>query len=121
MSYKEISSADDIDRLEHDAHSLSYKHTIKAEYIDEGRLSSAPDVKGLIYEIGGNAASNTQFYLTDSIRHFIRGSLYFNTEPNVDSLGVVINFLKQDIYHFIKTFRWKEEGKPAPPQARKPD
>lgn len=106
LSYKEIKGKDDLQKLENDAHELTYKHTIKAEYIDEGQLSSAPDVKGVIYDVGGNAASSTQFYLTDSLHNFIRGSLYFYSRPNIDSLGDVIKFINQDIYHLIKTFRW---------------
>ncbi|MDR2937387.1 MAG: gliding motility lipoprotein GldD, partial [Prevotellaceae bacterium] len=62
---------------------------------------------GYIYEIGGNAASNAQFYVTDSTRHFLRGSLYFNTHPNVDSLQPVIEYITEDIYHLIETTKWQ--------------
>ena len=63
---------------------------------------------GLIYEINGlGAASPYQFYLTDSTKHFIRGSLYFDVIPNNDSLAPVIDFVKTDIQHLFETFNWK--------------
>ncbi|PIV58809.1 MAG: gliding motility lipoprotein GldD, partial [Bacteroidetes bacterium CG02_land_8_20_14_3_00_31_25] len=53
------------------------------------------------------AASNIQFYVTDSIRHFVRGALYFETKPNKDSLAPIINFIEQDVTHLVETLRWK--------------
>jgi gliding motility-associated lipoprotein GldD len=60
-----------------------------------------------MFEIEGNAASNLQFYLTDSTHNFIRGALYFYAKPNYDSLAPVIDFLKKDVEHMITTFKWK--------------
>jgi gliding motility-associated lipoprotein GldD len=60
-----------------------------------------------VYDISGNTASNVQFYLTDSTHHFMRGALYFNVVPNIDSLKIVVDYLRQDIVHMIKTFEWK--------------
>lgn len=91
---------------------LVYKHTIKAESIDEN-LINLPEKKvyGIFYEIKGNAASSVQFFVTDSTKNFLRGSLYFNTQPNQDSLAPVINFVRQDIEHFIKSIEWKTVNK----------
>jgi gliding motility-associated lipoprotein GldD len=91
---------------------LVYKHTIKAESINES-LINLPEKKvfGIFYDIKGNAASSLQFFVTDSISNFLRGSLYFNTQPNQDSLGPVIQFIRQDIDHFIKTLEWKSVKK----------
>ena len=47
-----------------------------------------------------------QFFLTDSVDHFIRGSLYFDVEIN-DSIMPINNFLKEDIRFMIETFEWK--------------
>jgi len=87
---------------------LVYKHTIKAESIEEN-LINLPEKKiyGIFYDIKGNAASSVQFFITDSISNFLRGSLYFNTQPNQDSLAPVIQFIRQDIDHFIKSLEWK--------------
>jgi gliding motility-associated lipoprotein GldD len=86
---------------------LAYKHTIKAESIQE-TLINLPEKKvyGIFYDIKGNTASSVQFFVTDSMTNFIRGSLYFNTQPNQDSLGPVIQFIRQDIDHFIKSLEW---------------
>lgn len=73
-----------LDTLIEDSHTLAYKHTVKAEGIE--KISYANDtthVYGLLYSIKGNVASPIQFYLTDSTRHFLRGSLYFNCSPKI--------------------------------------
>jgi gliding motility-associated lipoprotein GldD len=54
-----------------------------------------------------SAASPYQFYLTDSTRHFLRGSLYFDAIPNNDSLAPVIEYVKTDIQHLFETITWK--------------
>jgi gliding motility-associated lipoprotein GldD len=107
LSYKSMRNKNDLAKLIEDAHSLSYKHTIKAEYINPLFIHPKPDVYGLYYDVGGNAASNVQFFITDSNHHFIRGALYFRNTPNVDSIGPVLNYVKQDIAHIINTLSWK--------------
>jgi gliding motility-associated lipoprotein GldD len=82
----------------------------KADAIDLRQYEDPSNkVYATIYDIKGNAASPVQFYLTDSVRHFLRGSLYFNTRPNYDSLAPVIHFFRKDIVHLIETFRWKND------------
>jgi gliding motility-associated lipoprotein GldD len=108
LSYEHIQSKKEFDELIEDAHKLSFKHTVKATSIDEGVIRY-PDRKvyGIYYTIDGNAASSVQFYLTDSTKNYIRGALYFNNEPRLDSIQPVLNFVKQDVNVIIKTFRWK--------------
>jgi hypothetical protein len=48
-----------------------------------------------------------QFVLTDSVNHFFRGALYFNTVPNQDSLAPVVEYVKEDIIHLVETMRFK--------------
>lgn len=87
---------------------FAIKHEVKASAINESDVINPKErVFGLIYDIQGNAASNMQFYLTDSTHNFIRGALYFYSVPNKDSLAPVLNFIKQDVYYMIKSFRWK--------------
>jgi len=106
LTYKPIKS--NLAQLTEDAYTFAYKHTIKAEGIEE-QVFSNPDKKvyGILYNIKGNAASNIQFYVTDSVRHFMRGSLYFQSIPNKDSLAPVIQFIRQDIVHLIETLEWR--------------
>jgi gliding motility-associated lipoprotein GldD len=84
------------------------KHEIKASEINERDVVNRNDkIYGKIFDIEGNAASNMQFYLTDSTQNFIRGALYFYAVPNKDSLEPVVTFVKEDINHLIETFRWR--------------
>ncbi len=87
---------------------LAYKHTLKADAIDETNITDTiHKVYGLMYYMEGNSASNIQFYITDSVKHFFRGALYFDVRPNYDSLRPVISYLKEDIKHLISSMRWK--------------
>ena len=59
------------------------------------------------YEVGGNAASQSQFYVTDSTEHFLTGSLYFYAKPNYDSILPAAKYLEKDIKHIMETVKWK--------------
>ncbi|HPG12982.1 MAG TPA: hypothetical protein PLU37_15725, partial [Chitinophagaceae bacterium] len=75
--------------------------------IEEARLETPNHISGMYFSLGGNTATANQFFLTDSTKHFLRGALYFNAAPNADSLGIVNDFLKQDLEHLINTMKWK--------------
>jgi gliding motility-associated lipoprotein GldD len=108
LTYHEVNG--DIDKYLEQTYELASKHQIKASGIEEKLVSrDSSKVYGLIYEIGGNAASSIQFFLTDSTKHFIRGALYFNVAPNTDSISPVVDFVRKDIYHMIETFEWKND------------
>ncbi len=105
ISYKKV--AGNLLQLTEDSRTLAYKHSIKADAIDE-RFFGNPEKKvfGTIYMIDGNAASPIQFFLTDSTTHFLRGALYIREVPNIDSIRPVIDFLTPDIIHLIETTEW---------------
>jgi len=106
ISYKRID--DNLYEYTEDSRSLAYKHTIKADAIEETVYTNPGlNVYGILYDIKGNAASSLQFYLTDSSRHFLRGSLYFNVQPDKDSLAPVIEYFREDIVYLIESFEWK--------------
>lgn len=107
LTYKEISAKNNLAKLVEDAHTLSFKHAKKANYIDEILIENKNGVGGILYNVGGDAASNIQFFLTDTTHHFIRGALYFNNEPNTDSMAPVIAFVRADLDRFLETFKWK--------------
>jgi gliding motility-associated lipoprotein GldD len=107
LTYKDINDTMTLERLVEDAHKMSFKHTTKADYINEVAIHNDHGVGGLLYDVGGDAASNVQFFLTDSAKHFLRGALYFNNEPNTDSMAPVVNFVKADLTRMLKTFEWK--------------
>jgi len=106
LTYKQVNN--NLVELLDDNHEFIYKHTVKADAINERRFENdSLRVYGFYYELKGNTATPVQFFLTDSINHFIRGSLYFSTSPNKDSLKPVIDFISEDIIHFMESFRWK--------------
>ena len=62
---------------------------------------------GMVTEVKGNVASNAQFYVSDRKKHFLSGSLFFKTRPNIDSLLPAVNYLNQDIKVLMETVKWK--------------
>ncbi len=108
LSYESITSRKVFDELTEDARTFAFKHTVKATSIDQAIIHN-PDRKiyGIYYTIDGNAASSVQFYITDSVKNYLRGALYFNTTPKMDSIQPVLKFVKKDIDTMIKTFRWQ--------------
>jgi len=90
-----------------ESRNLAYKHDMMADAIAERvYINNEEKVYGLLYDYDGVTATATQFYLTDSLNHFFRGALYFNTEIT-DSLLPINNFLKEDVIHIIESFRWR--------------
>ena len=108
LSYLPVNN--NLELLTEDAHKLAYKHSFKADALEEQRRENPENhVYGLVYRIRGNAASSMQFYLTDSLEHYLRGSLYFNAQPDKDSIAPVDNFFREDIIHMIETLKWKNK------------
>jgi len=108
LSYKVINN--DLKELLDECRMFAIKHEVKASAINENSvINSKEHIYGLIYDIQGNAASNIQFYLTDSTKNFVRGALYFYAPPNKDSLEPVLQFIKKDVYNIVQSFRWAQD------------
>lgn len=108
LTYMKVNESN-LDSLLRDAQKLTYDHTIKAQTIlEQPRVDSIHKVYGMLYMISGNAATQTQFYVTDSTHHFLNGSVYFRVKPNFDSLYPAIMYLRKDVRHLIETLRWKQ-------------
>jgi gliding motility-associated lipoprotein GldD len=105
VSYKQI-GPNSFDKLKDDAFKMTFKHTYKATSIDDSVMNTPLGVSGVFFNVGGNAATAKQFYVTDSTKNFLRGALYFDTAPNEDSLGIVNQFLQEDMRHIINTLQW---------------
>ncbi len=106
LTYKTLNN--DIQKYLQESHDFANRHQVKATGLDEVVIvKDSTNVYGLLFNIEGNTASSLQFYLTDSTHHFLRGALYFNAVPNIDSLKIVVEFIKKDIVHLINTTRWK--------------
>lgn len=106
ISYKQV-GLNKLDKLVNDAFTMTNKHNLKAYSIDDSLMVTPNNVHGLFFKVGGNVATANQFFLTDSVTHFLRGALYFDATPNEDSLGIVNRFVLEDLKHMINTFKWK--------------
>ncbi len=99
---------DNLKKLLEDAQNLPLKHTIKADQIiGNAYTNTQHNTYGMLYEVTGNAASQVQFYLTDSVANFITGSVYFRLEPNYDSIYPAAQYLKQDVEKIMETLQWQ--------------
>ena len=106
ISYKPVAA--NLNRLLNDAQKLTFEHVIKAdEIIDQQFINKDNQVYGMFYEVSGNAATNAQFYVTDSTHNFIDCSLYFYAKPNFDSIYPAVNYIKNDMRKLMETIRWK--------------
>lgn len=107
LTYKKVHNMDSLKGYLDDAYFLTAKHQIKAYAIDES-ITKTPSGKTVVYaELEGEVPSQFQFFTTDSINHFLRGALYFNTQVNNDSLKPAIEYVKIDVVHMMNTLEWK--------------
>jgi gliding motility-associated lipoprotein GldD len=106
LTYKTVHG--DIDVLLRDAQKLTYEHVIKADdIIEQPYINTDRKVYGMFYNVNGNAATNAQFYATDSIKHFITGSVYFYAKPNFDSIMPAADYIKNDMQTLMESLKWK--------------
>lgn len=108
FSYKELKESTPVQKMIEDAYKLTYKHSERADFIEPQEIENQYGVKGLIYYVGGDAASNFQFFVTDTTTNFVRGALYFNAAPNADSLKPVIQYMINDIEGMLSSWQWRK-------------
>lgn len=107
MTYQQV-RANNLDSLLQDAQRLAYDHTIKANSIPAYPfVNPESKVYGMFYMINGNAATQAEFYVTDSIRHFLNGAVYFKAKPNYDSIYPAAEYLREDIRKIMETIVWE--------------
>ena len=106
ITYKPVEN--NLSQLLSDAQKLAYEHVVKADNILEQPFVNNDDsVYGMFYEVQGNAASQAQFYATDSTSHFVTGSLYFYAKPNYDSIYPAAIYLQRDIRRIMESLKWQ--------------
>ncbi|WP_269221674.1 gliding motility lipoprotein GldD [Flavobacterium sp. IMCC34518] len=106
LTYKPVSN--NMNKLLRDAQKLTYEHVIKADDIlEQPYINPDKKVYGMFYQVDGNAATNSQFYATDSIKHFVTGSVYFYAKPNFDSIMPAASYIKNDMQRLMETLKWK--------------
>ena len=105
LTYKTLNN--NLGNIIEENHKLAYDHAVKSDGIIEKEYRNDENkVYGVLYDILGNSASNLQFFVTDSSNHFLRGSLYFNTVPNSDSLQPIKQHIKDDLQILIESLNW---------------
>lgn len=106
LSHRKVDN--DLLKLLKDAQNLTQEHVVKAdEIIPKSYEDSENKVYGMFYEVLGDAASQSQFYVTDSVHNFLLGSLYFNVKPNYDSIYPAAVYLQKDMRRLMETTRWE--------------
>lgn len=106
LTYKPVNG--NIDKLLRDAQKLTYEHVIKADDIlEQPYLNANKKVYGMFYKVDGNAATNSQFYATDSVKHFLTASVYFYAKPNYDSIMPAADYIRNDMQTLMETLKWK--------------
>lgn len=108
LSYKLLRSENDLDSLIEDARKLVFKHTIKAEEIEEREVRNVYGNIGMLYDLSGNTATPLNFFMTDQKKHYIRGAFYFNNYTERDSVAPVADFVKKDVLRMIQTLQFRE-------------
>lgn len=108
LTYKAINgSQQNLEDYLKDAQKLTLEHTKKADEIPRYPYENFQNkVYGMLSEVKGNVASPAQFYVTDSVNHFLTGSLYFKVKPNYDSILPAANYLQKDIKRIMETVEW---------------
>ncbi|MEO6894477.1 MAG: hypothetical protein ABI136_05530 [Ginsengibacter sp.] len=106
-SYRDSIGVNSFEKMVNDSYNLTYKNDVKAYSIEDSLMHTPHNITGVFFRVSGNVATAKQFFLTDSIHHFLRGALYFDATPNEDSLRPVNAFLQQDMKHLINTLQWK--------------
>ena len=106
LIYKPVNN--NINLLLRDAQKLTYEHVIKADdIIEQPFLNRKNKVYGMFYRVDGNAATNAQFYVTDSVKHFVDCSVYFYAKPNFDSILPAASYVRNDMQRIMESMRWK--------------
>jgi gliding motility-associated lipoprotein GldD len=106
-TYRDSIGKNDFIKMVNDSYSLTFKNDIKAYSIEDSVMHTPNGLTGIFFHLTGNVATANQFFLSDTLHHFLRGALYFDATPNEDSLRPVNAFLKEDMFHLINTLEWK--------------
>ena len=106
LTYNPINN--NLEALLRDAEKFTYEHTVKAdEIITRDYINKDKGIYATINKVTGNAASQIQFHITDSVKNFLDGSLYFYAQPNYDSIMPAVKYLEKDVMHLVESLQWR--------------
>ena len=107
ITYRKVDG--NLKELFQEAEKLTFSHTSKADAISAIPFENRQNkTYGKLFEVSGNAASNIQFHLTDSTEHFMTGSLYFQVQPNFDSIEPALDYIRKDIVILMEQLEWSQ-------------
>ena len=107
ITYKPVLSLDSLLKGYYsDAYKLTFQHNVKAYAIDEKIIELPNGNFASVTDLEGEVPTQFQFHVSDSVDHFLRGALYFETATQNDSLQPVIDYIKTDILHMLQSLEW---------------
>lgn len=109
LTYKHLRKPADLAAEVDTSYQLLSKHFAFSSGVDERQFVNEKEhVYATTYRVSGqNVASTFQFWATDSVSRFLRGSLYIDCVPNNDSLAPVLEYMQQDLVHLVETLKWR--------------
>lgn len=109
LSYKAIRGPQDLKAQVDTTYRFVQDNFSYSSGVDENKfVNPKKRIYGTTYHLKGqNVASTYQFYVTDSVRHFLRGALYIDCTPNNDSLSPVLEYIQSDMNHLIESIEWR--------------
>lgn len=108
ISYKPVPNMDSLMGYINTSSKLTFKHNFRATSIEEYRTRTDNGDLAVLFELEGEIPSQFQFFVTDSADHFFRGALYFPTSVKNDSLAPIIQYVKEDMLHLLRSVKWRE-------------
>lgn len=98
----------DLDRVLADNNRLLSSSVIANTSILETEYTNIEQGKsGALFYYDGNPIAPYQFYITDNESYFVRGSLYYNSVVQVDSIATTTSSLRQDVMNLMESFEIK--------------
>lgn len=99
---------DNLGRLYDDVQKKLDEQSIGSTRVQQSAFEDVDrNVLGSLFTIEADVASNLQFFVTDTHKNFVSGSVYIKTKPNYDSLLPALEYLKKDVRRLVQTFQWK--------------
>jgi len=107
LTYREVRDGN-FNHLLADAQKLVYDRNRQARGVPQFPFENKENKTfGTLYEMNGDVASQSKFFLTDSTKHFLVGALYFKVKPNFDSIYPAVQYMREDIRTIMETLEWK--------------
>lgn len=108
LHFSSVEIQDNFADLVNSVHNIKDRHSQVATFIPEESIANNDkSANGILFKIQGKkAASPLSFYLTDSTKHFVTASLYFNHSPNNDSIQPIIKHIMNDVDSMIYNWKW---------------